>query len=131
MNWKLSIAANNSINTHPSLKRVKRVSLNMIINPLSANFTKWWNTFKQFVGKLPTNCLSVFDHFVKLALKRLKYLINIVQTCIILSVNLGTEALTTCTVLSILCKKISNDINYLPNPMIPFVTLLLQKYPFY
>ena len=23
----------------------------------------------QFIGNLPTNCLSVFDHFVKLALK--------------------------------------------------------------
>ena len=30
------------------------------------------NTLKQFVGKLPTNCLSVFDHFVVLALKGLK-----------------------------------------------------------
>ena len=38
-------------------------------NPLSANFTKWSNTLKQFVAKLPTNCLSVFDHFVGLALK--------------------------------------------------------------
>ena len=27
---------------------------------------------KQFVGNLPTNCLSVFDHFLKLALKGLK-----------------------------------------------------------
>ena len=34
------------------------------VNPLSANFTKWSNTLKQFVVKLPTNCLSVFDHFV-------------------------------------------------------------------
>ena len=41
------------------------------INPLSANTTKWSNTLKQFVGKLPTNYLSVFDHFVGLALKRL------------------------------------------------------------
>ena len=39
---------------------------------LSANPTKWSNTLKQFVGKLPTNCLSVFDHFVKLVLKGLK-----------------------------------------------------------
>ena len=30
------------------------------INPLSANPTKWPNTLKQFIGKLPTNCLSVF-----------------------------------------------------------------------
>ena len=28
------------------------------INPLSANFIKWSITLKQFVGKLPTNCLS-------------------------------------------------------------------------
>ena len=41
------------------------------VNLLSANPTKWSNTDKQFVGKLPTNCLSVFDHFVKLALKGL------------------------------------------------------------
>ena len=41
-------------------------------NLLNANPTKWSDTLKQFVGKLPTNCLSVFDHFVKLALKELK-----------------------------------------------------------
>ena len=32
------------------------------LNPLSANPMKWSNTLKQFVGKLPTNCLNVFDH---------------------------------------------------------------------
>ena len=42
------------------------------LNPLSANPTKWSSTLKQFVGNLPTNCLSVFDHFVILALKGLK-----------------------------------------------------------
>ena len=42
---------------------------NYIFNPLSANPTKWPNTLKQFVAKLPTNCLSVFGHFVNLALK--------------------------------------------------------------
>ena len=41
------------------------------INPLSANPTKWPNTLKQFVGKLPTNCLSVLGHFINLALKGL------------------------------------------------------------
>ena len=41
------------------------------LNPLSANVTKWSNTLKKFVGKLPTNCWSVFDHFLKLALKGL------------------------------------------------------------
>ena len=49
-----------------------------ILNPrtvddaLSAKLTKWSNTLKQFVVKLPTNCLSVFDHFVGLALKGLR-----------------------------------------------------------
>ena len=42
------------------------------VNPLSANPKKWSNTLKQFVGNLPTNCLSVFDHFMNLALKGLK-----------------------------------------------------------
>ena len=42
------------------------------VNPLSAKFIKWSNTLKQFVGKLPTNCLSVSDHFVGLALKGLR-----------------------------------------------------------
>ena len=41
------------------------------MNPLSANPTKWSNTLKQFAGNLPTNCLSVFDHFVGLVLKGL------------------------------------------------------------
>ena len=41
------------------------------LNPLSINFTKWSNIFKQFVGNLPTNCLSVFGHFAGLELKGL------------------------------------------------------------
>ena len=41
------------------------------INSFSANPTKWSNTFKQFVGKLPRYYLNVFDHFVGLALKGL------------------------------------------------------------
>ena len=49
------------------------------VNSLSANATKWPNTLKQFVGKLPTNCLSMFDHFVKLALKGLITFQNILQ----------------------------------------------------
>ena len=44
----------------------------MKVKPLNANPTKWSNTLKQFVGKLPTNCLSVFDHSVGLTLKELK-----------------------------------------------------------
>ena len=45
-------------------------------NLLSANPTKWSNTLKQFVGNLPTNCLSVFDHFMNLALKGLSGVYN-------------------------------------------------------
>ena len=41
------------------------------LNPLSANFTKWSNTPKLFVGNLSTNCLSVFGHFLGLAPKGL------------------------------------------------------------
>ena len=41
------------------------------VNPLSTNFTKWSNILNQFVGYLPTNCLSVFGHLVGLALKGL------------------------------------------------------------
>ena len=36
-------------------------SIHWVVNPLSANITKW------------SNCLSVFDHFVGLALKELKH----------------------------------------------------------
>ena len=53
----------------PACKSVN--NLQFPLNPLSANPTKWSNTLKQFVGKFPTNCLSVFEHFVKLALKGL------------------------------------------------------------
>ena len=42
-------------------------------NPLSANFIEWSNTLKQFVGNLPTNCLSVFGLFVRLALRGLNF----------------------------------------------------------
>ena len=44
---------------------------NLLLNSLNTKFTKWSNTLKQFVGNLPINCLSVFDHFVGLALKGL------------------------------------------------------------
>ena len=45
------------------------------INPLNANSEKWSNTPKQIVGNLPTICLSVFDHFMNLALKGLSTLL--------------------------------------------------------
>ena len=42
------------------------------ISPLSANPTKWSNTFKQFVGNLPTNFLNVLDHFMGWVFKGLE-----------------------------------------------------------
>ena len=48
-----------------------RNTTHIIFKPLSANFTKWSNTLKQFVRKLPANCLSVSDHFLGLTLKGL------------------------------------------------------------
>ena len=45
--------------------------LSYLFDPLSSNPTSWSNILKQFFGSLPTNCLSVFDHFVGLALKGL------------------------------------------------------------
>ena len=53
-----------------------------VINPLSANPTKWSNTLKQFVGKLPTNYLSKLDHFVGLVLKGLTHRIQLAQLCL-------------------------------------------------
>ena len=60
---------------NPTRKRVIVVGIKLPfpngINPLSANPEKWSNTLKQIVGNLPTICLSVFDHFMNLALKLL------------------------------------------------------------
>ena len=50
---------------------VLTLSVDVNFNPLSAKLTKWPDTLKQFVGNLPTNSLSVFGHFVGLALKGL------------------------------------------------------------
>ena len=47
-------------------------SVHLPINPSSANPAKLSNIPKQFLGKLLTNCLGMFDHFVGLALKGFK-----------------------------------------------------------
>ena len=57
--------------TKKSGSKCKYLRTKPAFNSLSANFTKWSNTLKQFVGNLPTNCLSVFVHFVGLVLKGL------------------------------------------------------------
>ena len=59
-----------------SLRSIVKITKNLPFNPSNASPTKWSNTLKQFVGKLPKNCLGLFDHFVGLALKRLKDLEN-------------------------------------------------------
>ena len=63
-------------------------------NPLSPNATKCSDTLKQFVANLPKNCLTVFDHFVALALKglitgfhQLKTNVILVHLSIILNKN--------------------------------------------
>ena len=57
---------------YSSFKHFKLQYMHIEINPFSANFTKWSNTLKQFIGNLPTNYLSMFDDFVFLALKGLR-----------------------------------------------------------
>ena len=48
------------------------VYISNLFNPLSADFTKWSKHAQTICRLLPTNCLSMFDHFVRLALKGLK-----------------------------------------------------------
>ena len=59
--------------------RNSKIIFSIVINPLRANPTNWSNTLKQFVGNLPTNCLSVLDYFVKLALKGLRCTLKSVE----------------------------------------------------
>ena len=56
---------NTDTKMHRTVKNKRVVTLIININPLSANPIKWSNTLKQF-----------FDHFVKLAHKRLRPKIN-------------------------------------------------------
>ena len=57
----------------PKLKKKSQ----LIFNSLSANPEKWSNTLKQIVRNLLTICLSVFDHFMNLALKGLTPLLTV------------------------------------------------------
>ena len=59
------------VNEWTKTLNVKLYDWTLSLNPLSASFTKWSSTLKQFVDKLPTNCLGVFDNFVGLTLKGL------------------------------------------------------------
>ena len=70
--WNLDIYV--PAQTKLYLVSANRVFLNMpqTKHPLSVNSTKCSSTLKQFVSNLPTNCLSLFHHFVGLVLKGLK-----------------------------------------------------------
>ena len=57
------------------------IAFGKAVNPLSVNPTEWPNTLKQVVAKLPTNCLSLFGHVVKLALKGLTNQENMLTLC--------------------------------------------------
>ena len=63
--FRFYYSANQLISKPPELVR------EILFNILSTNHTKWSKTLKQFVDQLPTNCLSVFDHFLGLAFKGL------------------------------------------------------------
>ena len=92
----LHFLSNININTANALISVL---IGKFINPLSANPTKWANTLKQFVSKLLMNCVSVFDHFVGLALKGLRSL-----TCSIPSTSKVNDAHLHCKVTFIICE---------------------------
>ena len=63
------------------MKETLTHQFSFFLNPLNTNLTKCSNALKQFVGKLPTNYLNVFDHFVGLALKKL--IASIESSCLL------------------------------------------------
>ena len=74
--WKWPYGSNRAV--FSTWTKIQDKNLNILgikrtFNPLSANPTKWPNTLNQFVGKLPMNCLSVFGHFINMALKGLRW----------------------------------------------------------
>ena len=78
----------------------------VLLNPLSANPTKWSNTLKKFVCNLPTNRLGVFDHFMNLALKGLS------ESC-----NCQKRESFVLSLMNIyFIHEISNSIASIPNP---------------
>ena len=82
------------------LKISKFLSLHEF-DPLSTNPTKWVKHIQAIRRLLPTNCLSVFDHFVELALeglssvqRRSRTLSNIDNTVFLKKVRDGENMLT-------------------------------------
>ena len=66
-------ALNNLYHVIQKTMSPRKSEKDVIINPLSANPTKWSNT-QTIRRQKPTNCLSVFDDFVGLVLKGLSFL---------------------------------------------------------
>ena len=62
MTVSYSVRTYSSCQNETILDKFVKFDIQIDFNPLSANITKWSNTLKQVVGKLLTNCLSVFDH---------------------------------------------------------------------
>ena len=87
-----------------------------LINPLIANLTKWSNTLKQFVGNFPTNCLSVFDNFMRLALEELNCDVSKSQYCVLSHLIKGITNYIYIYVLDLFnlqkaCKSLQNQIS--------------------
>ena len=104
-------------------------------NPLSANPTKWSNTLKQFDGKwsntlkqfvrnLPTNYLSVFDHFVWLALNGLKATLSL---CMLCDMFTSPVIMRFYTNLSSSCMMKRYAIDNSPFPYLPLISVI-DKY---
>ena len=62
---------NRVLNFNPFLVRIRYKHVKLSLNPFSANFTKWSDTLKQFVGSLTTNRLSVWP-FCGIGAERVK-----------------------------------------------------------
>ena len=69
-----------------TLSRKNRIT----VLPQIAHLTQWSNTLKQFIGKLPMSCFSVFDHFVGLALKWLREIV-LLEGHFLVKLSLKTE----------------------------------------
>ena len=62
-----SLVITSSLNIYHAFAHHNIVTPQIKAKPFKHQPHKWSNTLKQFVRKLPTNCLSVFDDFAGLA----------------------------------------------------------------
>ena len=66
--WVYSFTTTNVVEYCSTLKHMGTLRRNRL-----TLLSKWSNTLKQLVDNLPTNCVSIFDHFMGLTLKGLKF----------------------------------------------------------